>query len=272
MLTEYNKPIFDIGSGDQLFGELLFGGAALLALIYCVHVARQRGEVWPLFVFAGATLTAAYEPFNNVLAHCAYPEIGQHTVFTFLNQSMPLYIVFAYMFYFAAPCTELVQRFERGMTMRDLAIAYAGAVVLCAAFEPYFVHHEYWKYIGAQPFNFIGIPLFWWFVNAMSVFAIAATYHLMREHILTRDWQSICFVVIGPLMMFAMHGSASVPAQIGINAPGELAGQLGSFGSIAIALLYMWIIGRAVTVTEPQPASIDERARPRNRTATPVAG
>jgi hypothetical protein len=29
--------------------------------------------------FIGAWLTISYEPFNNLLGHCAYPLIGQHT-------------------------------------------------------------------------------------------------------------------------------------------------------------------------------------------------
>jgi hypothetical protein len=60
--------------------------------------------------------------------------------------------------------------------------------------------------------------------------------------------------VLGPLSVFATHGSAAVPLNIGINAHSMALAVVGTFGSIAIALMYMWIISRAVTVPEPAMA------------------
>ena len=42
----------------------------------------------------GAALTITYEPFNNLLGHCAYPLIGQNTVINMVGQRIPLYILF----------------------------------------------------------------------------------------------------------------------------------------------------------------------------------
>jgi len=251
----FPHPLWSIDSYQQTWAEVAFGLAALLTLVYCFSVARKRGESWPLFVFLGAGLTITYEPFNNLLGHCAYPLIGQHTAINLVGQKIPFYILFVYMFYFAAPSVWLAQRFEAGISMRRLARYYAIAVVLCAAFEPFFVSQYWWRYTGHQPLNMTGLPMWWWFVNPMCVFGCGAIYHLMRKHVLTSDRQSVMFIVLGPLSVFATHGSAAVPLNIGINAHNMGYAVAGTFGSIALALMYMWIIGRLVTVPEPAMAT-----------------
>jgi hypothetical protein len=188
-------------------------------------------------------------------------------VINFVGQKIPLFILFVYMFYFAAPTVWLVQRFEAGITMRQLTKYFGVAVVLCAAFEPLFISQHWWRYTGQQPLNMTGLPLWWWFVNPMCVFANAAVFHLLKRHVFTSDRQSALFIVLGPLSVFATHGSAAVPLYIGINSHSMALAVVGTFGSVAIALMYMWIVGRAVTVPErvrglvPAPAP-SEQLRP----------
>src|SRR5438067_1705765 len=100
MAMTFPHPIWSIRSGHQLFAELLFGFVALATLAYCVRVAQRERRPWPLFLFAGAALTVTYEPFNNLLGHCAYPIVGQHMAIDFVGQRIPWYIVFVYAFYF----------------------------------------------------------------------------------------------------------------------------------------------------------------------------
>ena len=163
------------------------------------------------------------------------------------------------MFYFAVPAVWLVQRFDAGVTARQLAKYYAVGVVLCAAFEPFFVSQWWWRYTGHQPLNMTGLPMWWWFLNPMCVFGQAATYHLLRRNAFRTDWETALFVVIGPLSVFALHGSAAVPLYMGINAHNIGYAVLGSFGSIAIALMYMWIIRRVVTVPGVVAAAVPDR-------------
>src|SRR3977135_3605746 len=107
----FPHPVWAISSGEQTIAEVVFGLAALGTLIYCIAVARRTHRLGPLFAFGGAGLTITYEPFNNLLGHCAYPLIGQHTAVNFVGQKVPVYILFVYMFYFAAPSVWLTPRF-----------------------------------------------------------------------------------------------------------------------------------------------------------------
>jgi hypothetical protein len=258
MGVTFPHPLWSISSYQQTAAEVTFGLVALISLAYCIAVARRERKLWPLFVFGGAALTITYEPFNNLLGHCAYPLLGQHTAIDFVGQKIPLYILFVYAFYFSVPVVWLMQRFEAGITMRQLAKYFAVALVLCAAFEPFFITQDWWKYTGQQPLSFTGLPMWWWFVNPMSVFAVAGLLHLLKRHVLTDDRQTALLVVFGPLSVFAFHGSAAVPLYIGINAHSMTDAVIGTFGSIAIAITYMWIVARAVTVPAlaAQPACV----------------
>jgi hypothetical protein len=265
----FPHPVWAISSGEQTIAEVVFGLAALATLVYCISVARRTNKLWPLFAFGGAALTVTYEPFNNLLGHCAYPLIGQHTAIDFVGQKVPVYILFVYMFYFAAPAVWLTQRFDAGITRRQLTKYFGVAVVLCAAFEPFFVSQYWWRYTGHQPLNMTGLPMWWWVVNPMCVFGVAALYHLLRKHVLDSDRQTALFVVLGPLSVFATHGSAAVPVNIGINANSIAVAVVGTFGSIAIALMYMWFIGRLVAVPEPVTvAAIAGQGEPAPRRVT----
>jgi hypothetical protein len=246
-------PVWGFGSGEQAAAELLFGGLALAALIYCIVVARREGKLWPVYVFAGSALLVTYEPFNNFLANCTYPTIEQHTFISYLDRDVPVYTWFIYMFYFSVAVPLLMKRFEAGVTMRQLWRYYAIAVVTCAAFEPLFISSkvglEWWQYFGSnQPLDFTGMPMWWWFANGMVVCVTAMIFHLLKTHVLTKDRQTLLFVPLEPLILFAVHGSAAVPAYIAVkSSDGTTWTTVATLATIAISVLYMWLFGKATT-------------------------
>jgi len=269
-------PIWGFSSGEQTVAELVFGGAALAALIYCIVVARRERKLWPLAAFGGSMLLVTYEPFNNFLGNCAYPTIGQHTFISYLGRDVPVYTWFIYMFYFSVAVPFLMKRFEAGVTMRQLWKYYAVAVVLCAAFEPLFVSTgvglHWWEYFGAnQPLNFTGLPMWWWFANAMVVCVTAMIFHLLKTHVFTSDRQSVLFVPLEPLILFAVHGSAAVPVYIAVKSShGTTWTTLATLATVAISGLYVWLFGKAVTRRPQAEAPATAIARPRERELVPA--
>jgi len=86
---------------------------------------------------------------------------------------------------------------------------------------------------------------------------VAALYHLLRKHVLSSDRQTAAFVVLGPLSVvrgpwfgvdYREHRDQRHSMALAV---------VGTFGSIAIALMYMWFHrcagrrARAVTVVAP---------------------
>ncbi|MFE3000549.1 hypothetical protein ACFXG4_36800 [Nocardia sp. NPDC059246] len=254
-------PIYSIGSGQVLAADLIFGGLALVSLLYCVQVARRRRTIWPVAVFGGSMLLVFYEPLNNLLAHCAYPTgPGQHEMLTYFGQHVPWSTWFIYMFYFSYAVPDLIQRLDRGMTPKAFAAYYAVVVVVCAAFEPAFanVHGlRWWYYYGDnQAFNFTGLPMFWWFANAMVVVGMAVIFHLLKKHIFTNDLQSLLFIPLAPLVLFGVHGSAATPVFIAIpSTDNKLLTSIATLATVAISLLYVWLMSKAACIRDLRPVA-----------------
>lgn len=260
-------PVYSIQAGSWIAPMIVFGALALLSLAYCVRVARAEGKVWPLGVFGGSMLLNSYEPFNNFLAHCAYPTGGEHhDMLTFLGQHVPWSTWFIYMFYFSVAVPYLMRRFEAGVTLRQFGQFYAVAVLICGAFEPLFANVHlgvrWWYYYGDnQALNFTGLPVFWWFANAMVVMATAVIFHVLRRHLLTSDRQTWLFVPLEPLILFGVHGSAGIPVFAAITGgASEAVVTVATFGSLAICGLYLWIMAKAVTV--PAAATVPAAGGP----------
>jgi hypothetical protein len=256
--VNFPNPLLTVHTSQavQVGGEILFGGLALMTLAYCIVVAKRQRKLWPVFVFAGAALNVLYEPFNNLLGHCAYPVIGQHNLITLFDQHIPVYIGLVYMTYFALPVPILVQRWERGITKMQFWRDFAILAAICAAFEPAFVYFGWWLYHGGnQPLAFTGLPMRWWFANSMCVVATAAMVYLLRRYVFTSDRQAIALIPLVPLTLFASHGSAAWPVFVAINeTTGDADGwtTLATVGTIAISMLYLWIISGLVTRSATQ--------------------
>jgi hypothetical protein len=260
------QPVFSIDSTEQTIIEIVFGLVALAALAYCVVVARREHKIWPLAVFGGAMLALPYEAVCDLLGNVAYPtEASQHEILDVLGQPLPLYVWFIYSFYLSAPVVWLMKRFEAGITGRQLATYFSVGVVAAACFEPLITANKWWFYFDYQPLSFTGMPMWWWFVNPTCVFGIAAVLYLVRKYALRRDLESLIFVPLVGLALFAIHGSAGFPQYLTINQSSHALAILGTFGSIAVSISYIWLIGRLVTVREPAVAPAPEpveRAKP----------
>jgi hypothetical protein len=263
-MTPYPK--LAVSSNSQTTAVVVFGLAAVLSLLYCVVVARRERKAWPLYVFGGSMLLVAYEPINNFLGHCVYPTPSHFTMLTYLGQHVPVSTWFIYMFYFSVAVPFVMRRLEQGISARQLARYYVAAVLLCGAFEPVFasVHLgvRWWWYYGSnQALDFTGLPMFWWFANAMVVLVMAMTFHLLRRHLFTKDWHCLVFIPLAPLILIGVHLSAGTPYYIAITSTtGTLWSTVGALASIAISIFYMVIFGASVVVRgRARPTPVNTR-------------
>lgn len=255
-------PVFGIAAGAVYAAYLIYGSVAVAALLYCIKIARREHQPWPLAIFIGSATMITYEPFNNFMAHLAYATgPNQHQMLTWFGQHVPWMTWLVYIVYTSTTVPLLVHWLDRGMTVKKFLMFYAGVVAGCAAFEPLFcnVHAglHWWYYYGDnQPFDFTGLPMFWWFANATAMFGMGVIFHLLKKHVFTTKAQQWLFVPLSPLLTFAIHGSASAPVFTAIHSTdSKLLGSLATLASIGISLFYVWLMVKAACVTRPVSAA-----------------
>jgi len=240
---------YSISAGSQLAAELTFGIGALLALVYCVWLARKERKIWPLMVWVGGGVMTLWEPMQNIVTNVVYPADGQHTAFEIYDLKMPVYLVLLYMTYMGLIIPWLMQRIEAGVTVGWLMKAYCAVVVFAAAFEPIPVYVMGWyQYYGDnQPLKFFGIPIWWFFVNAAVVVGMAMIFALVRKHVLTADWQSVVFIPAALLVCGGLHHSAGIPVYTAIGSGWSSAVTIPmSLLSCGIAVVWVYLLARLV--------------------------
>jgi hypothetical protein len=250
---DIERPIYGLSGGSQLAAEIVYGIGALLALAYCVQLARKDRKVWPLMVWIGGGVMTLWEPMQNIVTHVSYPEIGQHTAFEIYDLKMPVYLVLLYVTYFGIAVPWIMKKIEAGATVSQLMKIYFVIVALAAAFEPVPVHvMDWYRYYGDnQPLEFFGIPIWWFFVNAMVVVGMAMIFAAVRKHLLTADWQSVVFVPGALLVCGGLHHSAGIPVYTAIGSGWSSAATIPlSLLSCGIAVAWVYILARLVATPE----------------------
>jgi hypothetical protein len=263
------RPDWALALTEQTIAGVIFGLAALAALAYMIYVARAERTMWPVYLFLGCGLGVFYEPINNVLGHCTYPEIGQFTWISTFGRDIPVYIGFVYFFYFSASILWISRRIAAGITARQWWTYYAVFTVLVTCFEFVPIHRGWWQYYGDnQALRVLGFPMWWWVLNSFCLFVIATLFHHLRARLLTRR-TSVLLIPMVPLALFAVHGAAAIPIFTALNSTdNRVITTLASLASMLLALIGMWLAGKAAVgqrATVPPPAPVP-------RVTAPVAG
>jgi len=258
-----DRPIYGISPGSQLAAELVMGFFTLVALSYCLWLARRERKIWPIMVLLGAAPMTMWEPMQNIVTHVVYPETGQHTAIEIYGRPMPIYLVLLYMCYFGVWVPLLMKKFENGVNVKQVMKYYFVTVVFAAAFEPVPVSgFKWWTYYGDnQPLKFFGIPIWWFFVNALTIVGIAAIFAAVRKHVLTADWQSVVFIPASFLVCAGLHQSAGAPVYAAIGSGWSSAVTIpASLLSCGLAVVWVYLLARLVAspAANAAPTRVDE--------------
>jgi hypothetical protein len=250
------RPIYGLSDGSQLAAELFYGIGALVALAYCVHLARKDHQIWPVMVWAGGAFMTLWEPMQNIVTHVSYPEIGQHTAFEIYDLKMPVYLVLLYAFYFGLTVPWIMRKIDAGVSVSYLMKIYFGCVAFAAAFEPIPVHvMDWYRYYGDnQPLQFFDVPVWWFFVNAMIIVGLAIIFSFLRNQVFTADWQSITFIPLSLLICGGLHHSAGIPVYTAIGSEWSKAATVPmSLLSCALAVVYVYYLAKLVAIPSRKP-------------------
>jgi hypothetical protein len=212
ILELFGYPSWSVPAAQQ---QSLLTVACVLAafsLGYAIWFSWRERSAFPIFLFIGAGFSLIYEPMGDMLTKVAYPPVDQVSLFTSFGRPIPLWMLPNYVFFFCVPVLLLLQFVVRpGVTTRKWWLTYFGLVIFVTVFEQPGIANDSWRYYGTHEAWSINSYPFWvGFVNAQSLFAIAAGVHLLRHFVLPKG-ASVLLVFLVPILFVGSHVAVSMP-------------------------------------------------------------
>lgn len=187
---------------------------AAFALFALWQLLRHR-EPLALFCLLGGLATSLTEPVCDVIGLIYHPEIGQIVGFEALGRKIPLHVVALLAAYYAFFGWLLSGPVGARMTRAGFWKLFVGLWVFSTLLEIGPVQGGLWVYYGTQPFTVAGMPLWWFFVNAMSALAGAGLAALgTRSRI---GWQRWPVALLLPVGAVGAHAGCSLPTYLAIH-------------------------------------------------------
>jgi hypothetical protein len=194
----------------------LFGGGAVLLVLYTVYQSINRRSVLPLlFPLAGAC-SIMLEPVADLLGNVMHPPVGQVNAFVAKGQPIPWHVLFGYIWYYSILSIVLFNRFQaRTMTSALWWKCALWVAVGVTVFEQIPIYYGIWVYYGTHAFKVGFMPLSMAAANTASVILPSLiVYRLMP--ILT-GWRQVLVLLLVPCVVVGTHSGASIPSYIALG-------------------------------------------------------
>lgn len=235
--------------------EVLFLALSLVLLVgvivYGVIEATRDHDATLLLCALGGAAAALFEPVVGYLGLMYLPEKGAMGTFTFVDRTMPLFVITAYAGYIGGLTYVCYRQFKRGLTVKGVYILWAVLAAANVAFETPAVLLDVYRYYGHQPLNPWGFPLWWSFVNPLtSMIAAAVIYNFDAELTGVRRGLIVplTFAAAG-----AANGASAAPMWLTLNSDlDHVWTTVAAVITLSLAVGVVYVIARAVTVSDEQ--------------------
>lgn len=229
-------------SGQQVT-LAIFGGMAVLLVVYGLYLAASRRSWLPVLFLLAAQIGLLLEGLGDVMGNAIYPPLGQINAFVIKGHPVPLFVVFVYIWYLGSLPLLMYDRFVK----QSLSYSAWWKIALVSALgvtvvEQIPVYYGMWIYYGVQPFKIGLMPLWMCAANTVCVmFPALLVYRLMP--ILT-GWRQLLVLPLVPAATAAGHAGAGIPmynvlgGDTATMAPWIL--QLGSVATLVFSLALIW--------------------------------
>jgi hypothetical protein len=145
----------------------------IVAMPWAIRAAVKSRNYVPLLVIVSGLICSLLEPMLDVLGHLHWAN-NLTPVFTNFGITVPALIPLCYVgaltlqgyfFYFVI---------RNGAHLRVFYLMFAEGIITDAVMETIGINLRVYEYYGVQPFEFLGFPYWWAFINAGSAVTIGA--------------------------------------------------------------------------------------------------
>ena len=232
---------------------IILGAMAASVVVLVVMQAVRTKDMLPIYLFIGAVVTMSVEPFVDVQGLCWYPEVNSIPGYTSIGRTIPLYLVFVFMFYFPPAILFILNRCQKGMTAGWLVKFYLAVVLAAFLFEPLPLHYKLWTYYGDQAFVIningwlnAGFPLFFGFANGGCVVLTGVALFKVLPYL--PGWKKIAVIPLMPVFVVGFWTCCAFYVSTPLNTfLGVWATRLGTVAMALTSLLVVWLAGQLVS-------------------------
>jgi hypothetical protein len=207
----------------QLVATILAGAALAVVVAWALWDWRRRRSPLMLAFLAGGAVCYVNEPIDDVLGLVWYPRPGQWVVLdTFAP--VPWWGLFVYIVFFGAvPYLAFNSMRRNGVTIRSTWAWFGAFFVMDALIEQPIIHSGLYHYYGDPPFEVLGFPLYWMFINAAgpmleaTILLLAPTFfrgpRALLVIVLGMVTDIACSMGVGWPIFSALNAQASTPVK-----------------------------------------------------------
>jgi len=234
-------------TAELVFNIFIFIPLGIALAIAIRHLVKGKGPLL-LYCIIGGALAASFEPIVDVLGLVYLKEAGATGTFTVLDRTMPLYICFVYPWYVGGMGFLAYRLFKRGITVKGLFQLWALDAIVDVFLELPGILAGTYLYYGHQPFNFLGFPLWWAFVNPVMPMLAGALIYTIKPHLGTSPWRLLALIPLIPMADGIANGAAGWPMWIALNQHDVSYWwtHLAALATLALALYCVWMISLVV--------------------------
>jgi hypothetical protein len=230
----------------QIWVTGLIALAAIAALAYALIDWRRSGKPIFLLLFFGGGAMMIIEPMIDTVGGCWFPEINAWVVLRAYGRGFPLWFCLVYFVYFGVGVGVVWRLMRRGLTRERLWTLYFAAIAADVVLEVLLLHFGTYLYYGPQPLLFLGFPLWWAAVNALTTMAAGAIVCRYEAH-LTDGWRPLQIAPIALSVSMGVNAMVGWPSWLVINTPVDpVFTQLGGVASYGLSLWLMSLVVKAV--------------------------
>lgn len=212
------------------------GGFALLVLPWIFIKLSKHKDPIPLFMWLGGLICSLLEPMLDHLGHLWWAVNLPGPIFSGYDLHIPYLIPPCYIFFIAMTGYWACSRFEKGLDVKGVFLTYFAIAMTDVVMEIPGTSLGAYKYYGDAPTTVLGFPLFWGWINGLSMLSVGFLLWLVKPYL--QGSRKLLVLLVPIVGMGAAYGMAAWPYFMALNWPMPVyATWLLTFFSLGLSLI-----------------------------------
>lgn len=192
---------------------LVVGVGFVIVALWCLAYAVHKRDFLPLLMLGSGLLSVGLEPVVDTMGKVWYAKDNPWVVYTAMGVPQPAFLLLGYALFWGGTVYVGSRFVLRGSSMwklfaavfaMDLFVEYLGAPILDVGI-----------YYDFSPYNILGFPVWWAFVNGAVAVVGAWLLITLEAHI--SGWRRIALLVVSPTAFAGTHAVCAWPVWVTLH-------------------------------------------------------